>query len=71
MKQGVFWVIKKKSGFELIFRFDDTRGHSSMKRSILGTFSRKSLEYFAYMGIMRPKLFDGTPQVMPQTKYSI
>ena len=35
MKQGVFWVIKTKNGFELIHRFDDTLGHSEIWEEIV------------------------------------
>ena len=35
MKQGVFWVIPNEGGFELVCRFDDTRGHSEIWEEIV------------------------------------
>ena len=50
MKQGVFWVIPKdESDFELIHRFDDTRGHSEIWESVVAErpqFQKYDYEHF-------------------------
>ena len=49
MKQGVFWVIKTKNGFELIHRFDDTRGHSEIWEEVVAEYpalKKYDYEYF-------------------------
>ena len=39
MKQGVFWMIPKDKGdFELIHRFDDTRGHSEIWEEVVAEY---------------------------------
>lgn len=50
MKQGVFWVIPKYKGdFELIHRFDDTRGHSEIWEEVVAEYpalKRYDYEHF-------------------------
>lgn len=55
MKQGVFWVIPKAGGFELVCRFDDTRGHCEIWEEIAS--ERPALRKYDYEHFPRGRVW--------------
>lgn len=55
MKQGVFWVIPNEGGFELVCRFDETRGHSEIWEEIIA--ERPALKKYGYEHFPRGRVW--------------
>ncbi len=71
MKQGVFWVIKKESGSELVHRFDDTRGHCEIWDEIVAEYPELMKYDYEHFPRGRVWVIDGKATVFLDEKINL